>query len=141
MFSVCDLQHLQAAAPLEIAGPPGTVARPEAVETGVRTVVLGQVDLPSAGVDRGRLVGHEARVLDRHRAGGAALRRRHLEDEPVVAGTHLRPAQATSSHVSHEPHGVGPPAQLTIVPPSVACDPVNLPPANVTAVVPPPSLR
>jgi hypothetical protein len=94
VFDAGDLQHLQAPAALEIARPSGPVARPEAVEAGVRPVVLGQVDVPRAGVDRSRLVGHEAHVLDRHGTGGTPMRRRHLEDEAVIAGAHLRPAQA-----------------------------------------------
>ena len=40
------------------------------------------------------------------------------------------PRRITSSQVSHDPHGVGPPAQLVSVPPSVACDPVSSPPAK-----------
>jgi hypothetical protein len=89
-FDAGDLQHLQAAAAFEIARRTGRVVRQEAVEPGARPVVLGQVDVARAGVDGSRLVGHEAHVLDGYGAGGPAIGRRHLEDEAVIAGAHLR---------------------------------------------------
>ena len=52
-----------------------------------------------------------------------------------------RGSASVSSHVSHVPHGVGPPAQLRVVPHRLAHAFVTVPEAgsNSTVVVPPPA--
>lgn len=98
--------------------------RRPAVEAAVGLVgVLGEVDPVAILVDRQSLVGIAAQALDWPRVGAAIGP--HLEDVAVVplvdAGvavpSHVSPARSSvSSQASQVPQGVGPPAQLEMVP-------------------------
>ena len=107
-----DGEHVQGAGG-EVRLAVGLGGGVEEVEAAGDAGVLGLVDGERGGVHGDRLVGEAAHRLERHRR---THRPRDGGDVVDVAVGCDGPVWVVSSHVSHEPHGVGPPAQLRMVP-------------------------